>query len=71
VIIKTEEVHRKISDPLGQKFLNGTSVLLEVTDDSPAKIASAGSRSFIMVTSEVVSLDAAALPVNEQGLMAD
>jgi hypothetical protein len=54
------------------QFPNGTSVLLEVTEDSPAKTASAGSRSFIMVTSEVVSLDAAAaLPGNEQILRID
>ena len=32
------------------QFPNGTSVLLEVTEDSPAKTASEGSCSFIMVT---------------------
>lgn len=32
------------------KFLNRTSVLLEVMKDSPAKTASEGSCSFIMVT---------------------
>ena len=47
----------------------GTSILLEATGVSSAKATPAGNRSFVMVTSEAVSIEETeALPGNEQSL---